>query len=129
MDESSHVLEPYSVDGTIHIGKKCSIANNCTFNGNITIKNGVWMGSFCKVMDGVTIGNGAVISGKSVITKDVPAYAIVLGDPARVIKFKFSKEVIEEIENTKFWDLDISEINKYHIHGDLLKEMKEKCFI
>jgi virginiamycin A acetyltransferase len=169
--ESSYIIEPYHIVSydcrkengdlpQIIIGKKCSIALNCTFtlanhlteifstypsstnlfwhqNGNpngyskgdIIIKNDVWIGVNCTILDGITIGNGAVIGAGSVVTKDVPPYAIVGGNPAKVIKYRFTKDIIDEIENIQFWDMDINEINNFNIHtkniNKLLMQVKE----
>ena len=79
--------------------------------------------------DGITIENGAVIAAGSVVTNDVPPYAIVGGVPAKIIKYRFSKDIIDEIERLGFWDMDINEINKFNIHTDniedLLRQIRE----
>jgi len=97
--------------------------------GDIIIKNDVWICINCTIFDGITIGNGAVIAAGSVVTNDVPPYAIVGGVPAKIIKYRFSKEIIDEIERLGFWDMDINEINKFNIHTDniedLLRQIRE----
>ena len=70
------------------------------------IENDVWIGSNANVLRGVTIGNGAVIGAGAIVTKDVPPFAIVVGAPARVLKFRFEDDKIKEIEKTKWWDYD-----------------------
>ncbi len=72
------------------------------------IGNDVWIGSKSCIVSGVKIGNGAVIASGAVVTKDVPAYAIVAGIPARVIKMRFNDHIISELEELKWWDLDLS---------------------
>ena len=72
--------------------------------GNIVIGHDVWIGARANIMSGVTIGTGAVIATASVVTKDVPPYAIVGGNPARVIKYRFSKEVIKRLLAVAWWD-------------------------
>jgi acetyltransferase-like isoleucine patch superfamily enzyme len=64
--------------------------------GPIVVGDDVWIGQKCLILSGVTIGQGAVVAAGSVVSKDVPPYAIVGGNPARVIKYRFSDEVIKE---------------------------------
>ena len=72
--------------------------------GDIRIGNDVWIGSDAAILPGVTIGDGAIIGARSVVTKDVPAYTIVAGNPAKQIKQRFSPEIIENLLNIKWWD-------------------------
>jgi virginiamycin A acetyltransferase len=72
--------------------------------GPIIIENDVWIGYRSLIQSGVTIGNGAVVYPGSVVTKDVPPYAIVGGIPSRIIKFRFSENVIAELLSIKWWD-------------------------
>ena len=65
--------------------------------GNITVDDDVWIGFRSTIMSGVHIGQGAVVAAGAVVTKDVPPYAIVGGVPAKVIKYRFSPEVIEQL--------------------------------
>lgn len=74
------------------------------YKGDTRVGNDVWMGYDCLIMPGVTIGNGAIISSRSVVVSDVPAYSIVGGNPAKVIRQRFSDEVITELENIAWWD-------------------------
>jgi acetyltransferase-like isoleucine patch superfamily enzyme len=68
------------------------------------IGNDVWIGSKCTIMPGVKIGDGAIIGYGALVTKDVPAYSIVGGVPARLIKFRFKKEIIDELNKIKWWE-------------------------
>lgn len=70
----------------------------------ITIGNDVWIGLRAIVMGGVTIGDGAIVAANSVVTKDVPPYAIVGGVPAKVIKMRFCDENINKLKNLKWWN-------------------------
>jgi acetyltransferase-like isoleucine patch superfamily enzyme len=70
----------------------------------ITIGNDVWIGRKAIIMDGVTIGDGAIVAAAALVTKDVPPYAIVGGVPAKVIKYRFSDEIIERLLQIKWWD-------------------------
>jgi acetyltransferase-like isoleucine patch superfamily enzyme len=69
------------------------------------IGNDVWIGGETTIYSGVNIGDGAVVAGNSVLTKSVPPYAIVGGNPAKIIKYRFSPEVIEQLLKLKWWDL------------------------
>ena len=74
------------------------------YKGDTRVGNDVWIGYDCLIMPGVTIGNGAIISSRSVVVADVPAYSIVGGNPAKVIRQRFSDEVIAELEKIAWWD-------------------------
>lgn len=74
------------------------------YKGDTCVGNDVWIGYDCLIMPGVTIGNGAIISSRSVVVSDVPAYSIVGGNPAKVIRQRFSDEVIAELEKIAWWD-------------------------
>jgi acetyltransferase-like isoleucine patch superfamily enzyme len=71
----------------------------------VSIGNDVWIGHNVIIVGNVTIGNGAILAAGSVVTKDVTPYSIVAGVPAKQIKMRFSKNVIEEIEELKWWNL------------------------
>lgn len=75
--------------------------------GLIIIKDDVWIGTDAIILSGVTISQGAIVAAGSVITKDVPPYAVVGGNPAKIIKFRFSEEIIEEMKNINWNNLDI----------------------
>lgn len=68
------------------------------------IGNDVWIGSDVVIKGGVKIGDGAIVAMNSVVTKDVPPYAIVGGNPAHVIKYRFTSEQISRLQEIKWWD-------------------------
>lgn len=74
------------------------------YKGDTIIGNDVWIGYKALIMPGVKIGNSAVISSRSVVTSDVPAYSVVVGNTAKVIKKRFSDELISELEKLAWWD-------------------------
>ncbi|MBJ2172616.1 CatB-related O-acetyltransferase [Aureibaculum sp. A20] len=73
---------------------------------NIKIGNDVWIGYNSIIMDGVNIGNGAIIAAGAVVTKDVKPYEVVGGVPARHIKYRFTHDMINLIEKTEWWNND-----------------------
>lgn len=91
------------------------------------IGNDVWIGAKCIVMDGVTIGNGAIVAAGSVVTKDVPSFAVVGGAPAKFIKYRFSQDIIDRLEEIQWWNLPDEEITKrielWHIKNPTLEDI------
>ena len=80
--------------------------------GNTVVGSDVWIGYGATIMPGVTVGDGAIIATKSVVTSDVPPYAIVGGNPARVIRMRFSEERIEELLELRWWDWPVDKITE-----------------
>jgi len=78
--------------------------------GNVFIGNDVWIGNDVLILSGVTIGDGAVVGAGSVVTKNVPAYSIVAGNPARLIRSRFPEDVVRDLENIAWWTWDMSDI-------------------
>jgi|TARA_B100001971_G_C18050740_1_gene462718 acetyltransferase-like isoleucine patch superfamily enzyme len=104
--------------------------NACFPINEICIGNDVWIGEDVFIAKNVKIGNGAVIAAKSVVTRDVPGYAIVAGNPAEIKKYRYSKEMIDMIEKIKWWEWPIEEIIKnikiFKLTGDALNnKLKE----
>lgn len=73
-------------------------------NPKIAIGNDVWIATNAVILPGVTIGDGAVIGAGAIVTKDIPPYAIAVGVPAKIIKYRFSKEIIEGLLKIKWWN-------------------------
>ena len=82
-------------------------------NGDVVIGNDVWIGYGATIMSGVKIGDGAVIGANAHVIKDVPPYAIVSGNPAQLIRYRFAPEIIECLLRWKWWEFD-------HHHVDQL---------
>nr|WP_250806929.1 CatB-related O-acetyltransferase [Ensifer adhaerens] len=107
-------IHPFQYNGTKqfdHTDHYASIVGNQSFNGNAsrtTIGNDVWIGDGVFIRRGTKIGDGAIIAARSVITKDVPPYSIVVGVPGRVIRSRFSAALVDRFLRVKWWDFDIS---------------------
>lgn len=83
------------------------------YKGDTIIGNDVWIGYESIIMPGVTIGDGAIIAAKSVVVKNVPPYSIVGGNPARIIKQRFSDQTIKALLEIAWWDWDIQKISAH----------------
>lgn len=86
--------------------------NDLPLKGNTIIDNDVWIGQNATILPGVHIGDGAIIGANSVVGHDVDPYTIVVGNPARVIRKRFNDKLIQIMEELKWWDLSIEEINE-----------------
>lgn len=80
--------------------------------GDIVIGNDVWIGYEAVILSGVTIGDGAIIGARAVVTKDVPPYTIVGGVPAKPIRKRFDDTIIEKLETLRWWDWDEETIKR-----------------
>lgn len=80
--------------------------------GDIIVGNDVWFGYNSLIKNGVTIGNGAIIASCAVVVKDVPAYSIVAGNPAKVVKMRFDDKTIDRLQKIAWWDWDIKKISR-----------------
>lgn len=100
-------------------------------NGEVIIMNDCWIGQNVTLLSGITIGNGAVVAAESVVTKDVPEYAIVGGNPAKIIGYRFLPEQIEALKYIRWWNWDNSRItaNAQALYGDINTFIKENLFI
>ena len=78
----------------------------------IVIENDVWIGGDSSIYRGVTIGNGAVIAANSHVVHDVEPYSIVGGNPAKLLKYRFTEDIIEKLLKIRWWDLGDETINK-----------------
>lgn len=80
--------------------------------GDTRIGNDVWIGAGATIMPGVTVGDGAIIGSLAVVAKDVPPYAVVAGNPARVVKLRFTPEVIERLLAIAWWNWPVEKITR-----------------
>ena len=102
--------------------EKSDVAAAWDRKGDIMIGNDVWIGYEAVILAGVTIGDGAVIGARAVVTKDVPPYAIVGGVPARVIRSRFPEETVKALLRRKCWDWPAERIQ------EVLAEIREVRF-
>ncbi len=91
--------------------QKSEVASAWENKGDIVIGNDVWIGYDAVIMAGVTIGDGAIIGTRAVVTKDVEPYSIVGGVPAKEIRKRFSPEIISQLQKIKWWNWDIDRIH------------------
>jgi virginiamycin A acetyltransferase len=80
--------------------------------GDVVIGNDVWIGRDALILSGVTVGDGSVIGARSVVTHDVPPYAIVAGNPARLVRFRFSEHTCEALQQIAWWNWPLSKIKE-----------------
>lgn len=98
--------------------------------GSIVIDDDVWIGQSSMIMSGVHIGQGAIVGARSVVTKNIPPYAIVGGNPARVIKFRFSDDIIKILIKIDFSQLDSNFFvkNQHLLEKDMSIEVANEIF-
>ncbi|WP_091830551.1 MULTISPECIES: CatB-related O-acetyltransferase [Bosea] len=80
--------------------------------GDVVIGSDVWLGSQALILSGVGIGHGAVVAARAVVTRDVPPYAIVAGNPARIVRYRMSEERIAALLRSSWWLLPEAEIRR-----------------
>lgn len=111
--------------------KVCHQKKEALSKGDIIVDDDVWIGYGAKILSGVHIGQGAVIAAGAVVTKDVPPYAIVGGVPDKIIKFRFSEEIINYLLTLDYQKLDdsliVEHMNEMYssIEGMTLESVKE----
>jgi len=81
-----------------------------TEHGEVVVGNDVWIGQDVTILDGVTVGSGAVIAAGAVVTKDVPHYGVVAGNPAELKKLRFRQDQIEKLLRMAWWNWTDEEI-------------------
>ena len=115
---SHHPIEWVSTSPAFYFGKD-SIPKNVakleydTSSKETIIGNDVWIGDGVFIKDGISIGDGAVIGARSVVTKDVPPFAIVAGNPAKIIKMRFSDNIIKKMLIVQWWNMNVDELSKF----------------
>ena len=94
--------------------------------GPTRIGNDVWIGYRAIVMSGVTVGDGAVIAAGAVVSRDVPAYAITAGNPARVKSLRFAPEIVAELLEVKWWNWPLERVEA---SADLMSSADIRAFL
>ena len=74
-----------------------------TSDGEIHVGNDVWIGYNCAILSGVTIGDGAIIGMRTVVSKDIPNYAVVVGSPMVIKRYRFNQDIIDKLEKIQWW--------------------------
>ena len=80
--------------------------------GDVVIGSDVWLGTEAMVLSGVTIGHGGIVAARSVVTRDVPPYAVVAGVPAKIVRYRFKPDVIQRLLEIKWWEWDDARIRE-----------------
>jgi len=114
MNGANHAMDGVSTYPFKVFGKSWKNApmNVRASKGDTVIGNDVWIGTAAKIMPGVRIGDGAIIGSHALVTKDVPPYAIVGGNPAKLIRKRFSEEEIHFLVTLAWWDWPIEKITE-----------------
>lgn len=116
LDDGFHGLSPVSsypfINDLTEEKELADIKKSFVRKKGITIGNDVWIGMNAIILPGVNIGNGAVIGAGSVVSKDVPDYAIVGGVPAKILKMKYSEDEVKKFLKIAWWNWGKDKINK-----------------
>ncbi|QKJ29716.1 CatB-related O-acetyltransferase [Mucilaginibacter mali] len=120
MNGANHQIEPISTfpfaifeNGWEKINEGVDLTQKYPHKGDTVIGNDVWLGYQSLIMPGIKIGHGAVIASKSVVTKDVPDYAIVGGNPAKVIRKRFDDKTTARLLKIAWWDWPVEKVTEH----------------
>lgn len=83
-----------------------------TSRGDVRIGADVWLGAGATILSGVTIGPGAVVAARAVVTRDIPAYAIVAGNPGQVVKTRFAPDIVARLIESAWWERPVAEVRR-----------------
>lgn len=89
--------------------------------GPVIVKDDVWIGTNALILSGVTIGQGSIVAAGSVVTKDIPPYAIVGGNPAKIIRYKYSQDIIDEMMKVDWKKIDLKKLE--NIKNELYEKL------
>lgn len=114
MNGSNHAMNGISTYPFRVMGEAwANIPMNTTSKGDTVIGNDVWIGNSATIMQGIKIGDGAIIGTNSLVSKDVEPYSIVAGNPARLIRKRFDDETIDFLVKLRWWDWNIEKITEH----------------
>lgn len=111
-DYKKPTTHPFLYDTSYGIFNREEIIDNHKFDREIEIGSDVWIGCNVTVLRGCKIGDGAIVGANALVNKDVPPYAIVVGNPAHIIKYRFDGETIAKLQSLKWWEWSVEEIRK-----------------
>ncbi len=104
---------PFGIFGEPWASRTMDLVMGAASRGDTTVGHDVWLGYRALVMPGVTIGHGAIVAAASVVASDVPPYAIVAGNPARVVRRRFDDESVARLLRTAWWDWPIELVTEH----------------
>lgn len=123
-----HSLKGFSTSSEVAVDHSCRHTK-----GDIVIGNDVWIAANAVVLSGVKIGTGAIVGAGAVVAKDVPEYAIVIGNPMRILRYRFDEETRARLLRSKWWEHDADEIKSCRLEcrdhddvGEFLSRFERK---
>jgi virginiamycin A acetyltransferase len=96
-----------------HLLLKGNYLNDIQTKGSVIIGEDVWIGSNAVILPGVTIGRGSIVGAGSIVTKDIPKYSVVFGSPAKIVSKRFEDNIIDKLEDLRWWEWDNDKIVHY----------------
>lgn len=133
---SKHTVEklttsPITQSSIFNVNNGKILTDHIEEESKLDIGNDVWIGQNVTLKPGITIGDGAVIAANSVVTKDVPSYAIVGGIPATLIRYRFTDDIVRRLTNIKWWEYKYTDFPKNIFMGsinDAVKQLEDQIF-
>ena len=107
-------------------GMTLSSENKVEERKHITIGNDVFIGANVTILDGISIGDGAVIGAGAVVSKDIPPYAVAVGCPIKVIRYRFSEDLCKRLHKIKWWNFDLKHLKDVETYIFNVNEFVEK---
>ncbi|KOV84416.1 acetyltransferase [Nocardia sp. NRRL S-836] len=104
---------PFTIFGGAWGEKTLDLALGAPSRGDTVVGNDVWIGYSAVIMPGVRIGNGAIVAAGAVVVSDVPAYAVVGGNPAKVVKMRYGVEEVEVLERVAWWEWPVEKVTEH----------------